>query len=146
MKHAMKKWAVLGMLLGTVTVYADDDARLLAKLPPPAEAALREEMRDNLLSINEILTLLAAGQVKEAGILAEKKLGQSAMGRHRDKPFDARPGPHMPPDMHRIGMDGHKGASEFARIAATGDRDKALAALPALMTPCVTCHFSYRIR
>ncbi|MBV5332874.1 cytochrome C, partial [bacterium] len=129
----MKKWAVLGMLLGsTVAVYAADDARLLAKMPPPAEAALREEMRDNTLSINEILTLLAAGQVKEAGELAEKKLGKSAMGRHRDKPFEARPGPHMPPDMHRIGMDRPKGASEFASIAATGDRDKALAALPAL--------------
>ena len=142
----MKKWAVLGMLLGAVAVHADEDARLLAKMPPPAEAVLREEMRDNLLAINEILTLIVSGQVKEAGALAEKKLGQSAMGRHRDKPFDARPGPHMPAAMHRLGMDSHKAASEFAAIAATGDRDKALAALPALTTTCVSCHFSYRIR
>jgi hypothetical protein len=142
----MKTWLALGLMLGTVAVYAAADARLLAKLPPPAEAALREEMRDNMLSINEILSLLVAGQVKQAGELAEKKLGKSAMGKHRDKPFDARPGPHMPPAMHSIGMEGHKGASEFARIAASGDRDQALAALPALVTPCVTCHSSYRIR
>jgi hypothetical protein len=142
----MKKWAVLGMLLGAITVYADEDARLLAKLPPPAEAVLREEMRDNLLSLNEILTLLMSGQVKEAGEVAEKKLGKSAMGKHRDKPFEARPGPHMPAAMHRLGMEGHKAASEFARIAASGDRDKALAALPALTASCVSCHFSYRIR
>jgi hypothetical protein len=142
----MKKWAVLGMLLGAITVYADEDARLLAKLPPPAEAVLREEMRDNLLSLNEILTLLMSGQVKEAGEVAEKKLGKSAMGKHRDKPFEARPGPHMPPAMHSLGMEGHKAASEFARIAASGDRDKALAALPALTASCVSCHFSYRIR
>jgi hypothetical protein len=92
------------------------------------------------------LTLLASGQVKEAGDLAEKKLGKSAMGKHRDKPFEARPGPHMPPAMHRLGMEGHQAASEFARIAATGDREKALAALPTLAAPCVSCHFSYRIR
>lgn len=142
----IKKWAVWAMLLGAITVYADEDARLLAKLPPPAEAVLREEMRDNLLSINEILTLLISDQVKEAGEVAEKKLGKSAMGKHRDKPFEARPGPHMPPAMHSLGMEGHKAASEFARIAASGDRDKALAALPTLTASCVSCHFSYRIR
>jgi hypothetical protein len=142
----MKKWVGLWLLLGVIAVQADEEARLLARMPPLAEAALREEMRDNLLSLHEILTLLASGQVKEAGDLAEKKLGKSAMGKHRDKPFEARPGPHMPPAMHRLGMEGHQAASEFARIAATGDREKALAALPTLAAPCVSCHFSYRIR
>ena len=37
-----------------------------------------------------------------------------AMGKHRDKPFEARPGPHMPPAMHGIGMDGHKAACALA--------------------------------
>jgi hypothetical protein len=54
-------------------------------------------MLGNMLAINEILTLMAAGKLKEAGQAAESSLGQSAMGKHRDKPFDARPGPHMPP-------------------------------------------------
>jgi hypothetical protein len=128
------------------TVVGAADNRQLAPLPAAAQEALRQEMLDNLLAINEVLTLMAAGKVGEAGTAAEAKLGVSAMGKHRDKPFDARPGPHMPPAMHGIGIDGHKAVSEFAAAAKSGDRDKALALLPNLTTACVGCHFSYRTR
>ncbi|MBK7023120.1 MAG: cytochrome C [Sulfuritalea sp.] len=123
-----------------------EDNRQLATLPPAAQEALREEMQGNLLAINEILTLMAAGKVKEAGQLAETSLGKSAMGKHRDKPFNARPGPHMPPAMHEIGIDGHTAASEFAKAASTGDREKALSLLPNLTGGCVACHYSWRTR
>jgi hypothetical protein len=123
-----------------------EDNRQLAPLPPAAQESLREEMRGNLLAINEVLALMAAGKVKEAGQLAETSLGQAAMGKHRGKPLDARPGAHMPPAMHEIGMDGHRAASEFAKVAATGDREKALAELPKLTSGCVACHYSWRIR
>ena len=123
-----------------------EDTRQLAALPPAAQESLREEMLGNLLAVNEILTLMAAGKVKEAGQLAETSLGQSAMGKHRDKPFNARPGPHMPPAMHSLGNDGHLAASEFAKAAASGDRDKALALLPKLTGGCVACHYSWRTR
>ena len=122
------------------------DARQLAPLPAPAQESLRTEMLDNLAGLNEVLTLLATGKVKEAGVVAEATFGVSAQGKHRSKPMDARPGPHMPPAMHGIGMDGHKAASEFAKVAATGDRDKALALLPSLTGSCVACHLSYRTR
>lgn len=122
------------------------DMRQLATLPPAAQETLREEMLANMRAINEVLELLAADKVKEAGEVAEKELGVSAMGKHRNKPFDARPGPHMPPAMHQIGMEGHQAASAFARAAASGDKAKALAALPALTAPCVSCHLAYRIR
>lgn len=128
------------------TAASADDAREWVKLPAPAQESLRLEMLDNLVAVNEILTLMAEGKVKEAGEVAESKLGRSAMGKHRDKPFDARPGPHMPPAMHGIGMDGHKAASEFAAVAKGGDRDKALALLPNLTSACIACHFSYRTR
>ena len=128
------------------TAAVAEDARQLVKLPAPAQEALREEMQGNLVALNDVLSLIAAGKIKEAGEAAETKLGMSAMGKHRDKPFDARPGPHMPPAMHGIGMDGHKAASEFATVAKTGDRDKALALLPNLTAACVACHFSYRTR
>jgi hypothetical protein len=127
------------------TVLAED-TRQLATLPPAANEALREEMLGNLLAINEILTLMAAGKIKEAGQAAETSLGQSAMGKHRDKPVDARPGPHMPPVMHGIGMDGHRAASEFAKAASSGDREQALALLPKLTGACVACHYSWRTR
>ena len=90
------------------------DARQLAPLPAAAQESLRQEMLDNMLAVNEVLALMAEGKVREAGEAAEAKLGMSAMGKHRSKPFDARPGPHMPPAMHGIGMDGHKAVSEFA--------------------------------
>ena len=122
------------------------DARQLAPLPAAAQEPLRQEMLDNMLAVNEVLALMAEGKVREAGEAAEAKLGMSAMGKHRSKPFDARPGPHMPPAMHGIGMDGHKAVSEFAAVAKTGDRDKALALLPNLTSACVGCHFSYRTR
>jgi cytochrome c556 len=134
------------VLLLLSTGAAAQDARQLAKLPAPAEETLRQEMRDNLVTLNEILTLTVAGKVKEAGEVAEKKLGASTMGRHRDKPLDARPGPHMPPAMHDLAQQGHKTASAFAAIAATGDREKTLAALPTLNAACVSCHLAFRIR
>lgn len=142
----MKPPLFCALLLLTGTLQAAEDTRQLAPMPRPAEANLRAEMRASLLALNEILGLVAAGKLKEAGELAEKELGVSAMGRHRGQPFDARPGPHMPPAMHRIGIDGHQAASEFARIAAGADREKTIAALPSLTTACVGCHYSYRLR
>ncbi len=142
----MKTPLFCALLLLTGTLQAAEDTRQLAPMPGPAETNLRAEMRASLLALNEILGLVAAGKLKEAGELAEKELGVSAMGRHRGQPFDARPGPHMPPAMHRIGIDGHQAASEFARIAAGADREKTLAALPSLTTACVVCHSSYRLR
>jgi hypothetical protein len=141
----MKSIATLLLTLA-LSAHAAEDTRVLAAMPAPAQAALREEMRDHLVAVHSVLSLLAAGSVKEAGALAEQGLGTQAMGRHRNSPFDARPGRFMPEAMHALGMDGHKAASEFARIAATGDRDKALAAWPAVTTPCVACHMAYRIR
>lgn len=140
----MKALIVISALLANQALAAD--ARPLAPLPPAAQESLREEMLGNLLAINEILTLMAAGKVKEAGQLAEASLGQSAMGKHRDKPLDARPGAHMPPAMHEIGLDGHRAVSEFAKAAASGDREKALAELPKLTGGCVACHYSWRTR
>jgi hypothetical protein len=54
--------------------------RQLAPMPAAAAANLGAEMRANLLALNEILSLVAAGKLKEAGELAEKELGIPAMG------------------------------------------------------------------
>lgn len=136
---------LLVVVLSSSSVLAQD-ARQLVKLPGPAEETLRQEMRDNLVALNEILTLTVSGKVKEAGLVAEKKLGTSVMGQHRDKPLEARPGPHMPAAMHDVARQGHQTASAFAAIAATGNREKALAALPSLNNACVGCHLAFRVR
>ncbi len=136
-------FVLFAMLLGNAFA---EDTRELVKMPAAAQESLRQEMLDNLVGLNEVLSLMGQGKVKEAGAVAEKEFGVSAQGKHRTKPMDARPGPNMPPAMHGIGMDSHKAASEFAKVAATGDRDKALALLPNLTGACVGCHFSYRTR
>ena len=138
--------ALVFALFALCTAAVAEDARQLAPLPPAAQEALREEMLGNVAALNEILSLVATDKLKEAGEVAEAKLGKSAMGKHRSKPFDARPGPHMPPAMHGIGMDGHQAASDFAVAAKAGDRTKAMALLPNLTGACVACHYSYRIR
>lgn len=132
------------LLVGHVS--AADDARQLVTLPATAQATLREEMLANLRVLNAILDLVAAGKTQEAGALAEEELGVTAMGKNRALPLEARPGAHMPPSMQGLGVAGHQAASEFARVAATGDRDKTVAALPKLTGSCVACHLSYRVR
>lgn len=144
----MKRFGVflIGAMAAMSAPVLAEDSRELVKMSPAAEATLRTEMRNNLRALNDILTLLAEGKLAEVATTAEKELGLSAMGKHRMQPMDARPGPQMPPAMHGIGMEGHKAASEFSRIAATGDRNKTMAALPLLTTGCVACHYSYRLR
>jgi cytochrome c556 len=143
----MKKLLCLLALFALPAAHVfSEDTRQLAKLTPEARETLRQEMFDNLLALNNILTMLAANQVKEAGEVAEKELGRGAMGKNRHLPFEARPGPQMPNDMHQLAISGHFAASEFATAAASGDQDKALAALPAVTGTCIACHASYRTR
>lgn len=123
-----------------------DDTRQPVKLTPQAQEVLRQEMLDNLIAINEVLSLVAANKVKEAGEVAEAKLGKSAMGKNARLPFEHRPGPQMPAAMHDLGRGGHQAASAFAAAAASGDRERALALLPNLTGSCVACHASYRTR
>lgn len=139
-------WMPFVALLSLPAFAQSADARQLAALPAPAVETLRAEMRDNLVTLNQIVSLVISGKVKEAGEVAEQKLGTGAMGQHRNKPLEARPGPHMPAAMHELGRAQHKAASAFAAIAATGDREKALAALPTLTNACVSCHLAWRIR
>ncbi|MCK6389762.1 MAG: cytochrome C [Azonexus sp.] len=123
-----------------------DDFRMLAPLPAPAQETLRQEMRDNLIALNEILSLLATDKLSEAAKVAEEGLGRSAMGKNARLPFEARPGPQMPREMHALGMAGHQAASDFAEAAAKGNRQAAMQHLSALTGTCVACHASYRIR
>ena len=125
---------------------AAEDHRQLAALSSEAQATLRQEMLDNLIALNEILSLVAANKIKEAGEVAENSLGRSAMGKNARLPFAHRPGPQMPPAMHDIGRGGHFAASEFAAAAASGNRERALARLPNLTASCVGCHAAYRSR
>ena len=140
----MKKLLFTAMLIALPA--AAEDTRQLARLTPQAQEVLRQEMLDNLIAVNEILSLVAANKLKEAGEVAETKLGKSAMGKNARLPFEQRPGPQMPAAMHELGRNGHLAACEFAAAAASGERERALALLPKLTENCVACHASYRTR
>lgn len=140
----MKKLLFTAMLIALPA--AAEDTRQLARLTPQAQEVLRQEMLDNLIAINEILALVAASKIREAGEVAETKLGRSAMGKNARLPFEHRPGPQMPAAMHELGRNGHLAASEFAAAAASGERERALALLPKLTENCVACHAGYRTR
>lgn len=140
----MKKLLIAALFLALPA--AAEDTRQLARLTPQAQEVLRQEMLDNLVAINEILALVAASKIREAGEVAETKLGRSAMGKNARLPFEYRPGPQMPAAMHELGRNGHLAASEFAAAAASGERERALALLPKLTENCVACHAGYRTR
>ncbi|MDP1607321.1 MAG: cytochrome c [Rhodocyclaceae bacterium] len=131
-------------VLSAPTFAADTDARQLVPMPPEARATMRAEMLDNQLALHQIIGALAEGKYAEAADIAEKELGISAMGKHRKLPSNARPGMFMSDEMHAVGRAGHAAASDFAKVAKTGDMAKALTALQAATGTCVACHRNYR--
>lgn len=123
-----------------------EDHRQLVAMPAPAQAAQRADMLDHLAALNEILGYAAEGKWAEAGETAEKRLGESSMGKYRVALRGQGPGRFMPEGMRQLGWNQHSAASQFARIAKEGDPAKSLAALQQLTQSCVACHMSYRTR
>ena len=126
--------------------FAADDARQPIVMPQEARAEMRAEMLDFQTALHQIIEALAAGRHAEAAEVAERTMGISAMGRHRNATANARPGMFMPNEMHAIARGLHASASDFARTARTGETKKALEALATVTGACVACHRSYRIQ
>ena len=131
------------------TFAADADGRQLVEMPVEARAEMRAEMLDFQTALHSIIAALGEKKFAEAADTAEKMIGVSAMGRHRNAPPNARPGMFMPNDMHAIARGMHIAGSDFAKVAKAtregkGDPTKALVALQAVTGACVACHRSYR--
>lgn len=123
---------------------AETDSRQFVKMPAEARAELRAEMLDFQAALHSIVGALAEQQFAKAADIAEKNIGVSAMGRHRNAPANARPGMFMPADMHGIARLMHLAATDFAEVAASGDMTKSLTSLQTLTGACVACHRGYR--
>lgn len=123
-----------------------EDHRQLVAMPAPAQAAQRADMLDHLAALNEILGYAAEGKWKDAADTAEKRLGESSMGKYRTALRGQGPGRYMPDAMRQIGWSMHGAATQFAKIARDGDSAKSLAALQQVTAACVACHMSYRTR
>jgi hypothetical protein len=137
---------VLSMLIASGAQARIDDERDLIKMPSPARLAMRAEMRERTVALDEVMKLLATGKVREAGELALLRLGVPVWGTHAKLPKPARPEQYMPEAMRRMALEGYRAASDFATVARTGDRETAIAMLPMLTGSCANCHRSYRIR
>jgi len=103
-------------------------------------------MRDHLLTLQEIQEALAQKQEDKAARIAEERLGLSSLKLHGA----AEVAKFMPQGMQDIGSEMHKSASRFTLEAqnagVTGDLRPALDALSKVTAQCVGCHAGYRLK
>lgn len=144
----MKRWLLILSCALAAPALAAEDTRQFVQMPPAAQLQLRTEMIDMLAALNEIVDLLAGGKVKEAGEVAESRIGNGAQAMRHAGGMQpgAMPGRFMPEAMRQLAWGMHDAGSAFASAAASGDGAKALAALPKVTATCVSCHAAYRTR
>lgn len=122
------------------------DHRLLVNMPDLPRTLMRNDMLDHLAALNEIIGYLAENDLAAAAETAEKRMGQSSMGKHAYMARGQGPGRFMPDTMRQMGWNMHDASTEFAKAAKSGDRAKSLAALQQVTSSCVACHMSFRTR
>jgi len=143
----MKRLLCPLLLAFALPVGAAEDTRQFVAMPASAQTVLRAEMLDMLAATHEIVELLATGKVKEAGAVAESRIGNGAKNlRHAGMTPAEMPGRHMPEAMRKLAWGMHDAGSAFALVAQTGDAAKTLVALPTLTAACISCHAAYRTR
>jgi hypothetical protein len=122
------------------------DTRVLVKFPPELVEHTLANMRDHLLTLQEINQALAQGQYDEASKIAEERLGMSSLRLHGAREVAK----FMPQGMRDAGTALHRAASRFAieaqNSAVTDDLKPALAALGGVISACVGCHAGYRLK
>lgn len=126
-----------------------DDARELVKLPPMMREHMLGNMRDHLLTLDQILGAVAEAKFDDAAKLAEARLGMSSLSSHDA----AHMAPFMPKPMQDMGTNMHRAASKFA-IAATNasvtpsfyGMRAVFGALHEVTATCAGCHAAYRLR
>jgi hypothetical protein len=122
------------------------DTREFVKFPSELVEHTMANMRDHLLTLQQINGALAAGEPDKAGKIAEERLGMSSLRLHGA----AEIAKYMPRGMQDAGTAMHKAASRFAieaqNVGVTGEMKPALGALGEVMNACVSCHASYRLR
>lgn len=135
-----------GFLLVPIAFAAEGDSRIAVEMPAMMQDHMRANMRDHLLSINEIQGLLAAGKYDAAADIAEKRIGMSSLESHGASHMAG----FMPKGMQDTGTAMHQAASRFAVTAqeagVTRDLPRALGALSQVTTQCVACHAGYRLK
>jgi len=122
------------------------DHRQLVAMPELPRALMRTDMQDHLVALNEIFGYLAENNLAAAAETAEKRLGNSSMGKHAVMARGQGPGRFMPDAMRQMGWEMHAAGSEFAQVAKGGGTAKTYTALQKIMASCTACHMSFRTR
>jgi hypothetical protein len=122
------------------------DTRQLVHFPDELREQTLANMRDHLLTLQEIQEALAQKQEDKAARIAEARLGLSSLTLHGAHEVAK----YMPQGMQDIGAEMHKSASRFTMEAqnagVTGDLRPALDALSKVTAQCVGCHAGYRLK
>jgi len=135
--------SLLTLMLSSCTLFAaDKDTRQMVELPEMMQTHMMSNMRDHLVTINEILINMANNNLDKAAELAESRLGVSSLDKHGA----GHMGKFMPEGMRKAGTTMHRQASQFALRAQEGDAVSAYKALSDVTSACVACHSAYRIR
>ena len=140
----------VAILLATLTgAPAADDVREQVKLPAMMREHMLGNMRDHLLTLNQILGDVSDAKFDAAAKIAEARLGMSSLTFHNAEHM----APFMPKPMQEMGTSMHRAASRLVIVlqdaAVTPDADslrKVAGALHAVTTACTSCHASYRLQ
>jgi hypothetical protein len=130
---------------GPAPAKTSGDTRQLVNFPEPMRLHTLSNMREHLLTLQEINEALSRNAFEQAASLAEQRLGMSSLETHGAAHLAA----YMPKGMQDIGTQMHRAASQFAvetQNASVGnDVRPVLAALGKVMQQCVACHAAYRL-
>ena len=144
--HKLYTFILAGLLVAPIAFAAEGDSRVAIDMPAMMQDHMRANMRDHLLAINEVQTLLAAGQYDAAADVAENRIGMSSLVAHGASHMAG----FMPQAMQNTGTAMHQAASRFAVISqeagVTRDLPRALGALSQVTQQCVACHAGYRLK
>ena len=122
------------------------DTREFVKFPPELVEHTIANMRDHLLTLQEIDQALANNEPDKAAKIAEQRLGMSSLPLHGAEEVAQ----YMPKGMQDAGTAMHRAASRFAieaqNVGVTDELKPALGALAEVMSACVDCHAGYRLK
>ncbi len=147
----MKLAILMGTLLAALGVsqtYAQD-TRQLVKLPELMQEHMLSNMRDHLVSLNEIIEDVSNGKFDEAAKVAERRLGMSSLPAHDA----AHMAPFFPKAMQDMGTSMHHAGSRLVIVlqdaSITPDAQSMQninRALHEITSACTSCHAAFRIR
>lgn len=133
-----------GLVSSFAVCAAAEDNRIAIELQPDVKAQFIEHMRDHMTSLDNVIQLMSAGRIREAGSVARTEM---SFGKGKGL------GRYMPPEFREMGFSFHQAADDFARISADSPEPpdaaawaKAVSGLSQITARCNACHSTFRVK